>query len=187
MTHQKQLRIKHDNQWLGSPDGKSWLPILNPEIIKQVHFSNEFDWPYSFEIENEYTTGIGEGSVRKPKGYILSLPKSKFKCEACGCPIGDHDYATVGVCRDCWENMLEHSSAHSYTKGAEPVNEDGWISVKDRLPEQGYWCLIYSWRGTMVASFWKNSWCFFQYNKAGITIELSDVSHWMPLPKPPKE
>jgi hypothetical protein len=53
-----------------------------------------------------------------------------------------------------------------------------WISVKDRLPEHGSTCLIVTTKkeeGISIAWFEKAYWSKW------------DVTHWMPLPKPPEE
>lgn len=77
-----------------------------------------------------------------------------------------------------------------------PLGRDGetldfklndWISVKDQQPKQGYWCMIYSWRGVLMASFWGSHWCLYNHNEPGVRIEISDVSHWQPLPVHPPE
>ena len=53
-----------------------------------------------------------------------------------------------------------------------------WISVKDRLPELGSTCLIVTTKkeeGISIAWAEKAYWSKW------------DVTHWMPLPQPPKE
>ncbi len=55
-----------------------------------------------------------------------------------------------------------------------------WISVKDRLPEETPTkCLCYSKDGYMVGSYTNWGWMFPCY--------FGQVTHWMPLPEPPKE
>ena len=62
---------------------------------------------------------------------------------------------------------------------------DDWISIKDRLPERGTRCLIYAAQGkahyTSIANF--NGYYF------GLSGRRAywKVTHWMPLPEPPKE
>lgn len=63
-----------------------------------------------------------------------------------------------------------------------------WISVKDRLPEAGGYVVCIAKRNPfsrfmpMVAKIEKNGWV------NPITEQyISDVSHWMPIPEPPKE
>ena len=63
-----------------------------------------------------------------------------------------------------------------------------WISVKDRSPETGGYVICIAKRNPfsrfmpMVAKIEKNGWV------NPITEQyISDVSHWMPIPEPPKE
>ena len=55
-----------------------------------------------------------------------------------------------------------------------------WISVKDRLPEDDTWVLVYikgRFSGTMESDWFKN----------GDFVYFGGVAtHWMPLPEPPK-
>lgn len=55
-----------------------------------------------------------------------------------------------------------------------------WISVEDRLPSIGDFCLVYMPRkGTSITSTVST-----QYTKYG--FERARVTHWMPLPPPPE-
>ena len=63
-----------------------------------------------------------------------------------------------------------------------------WISVKDRLPQPGRYVACIAKRNPfsrlmpMVARIEKNGWA------NPITEQyISEVTHWMPLPEPPKE
>ena len=59
-----------------------------------------------------------------------------------------------------------------------------WISVKDRLPEpEKHYCLVKTtWGAHHIAYFDydENKW----FSNYGLTL---NVTHWMPLPEPPKE
>lgn len=58
-----------------------------------------------------------------------------------------------------------------------------WIATKDRLPEEGQSVLVHYVDGWMPIAFLINGkW----YQSGGETSWLS-VTHWMPLPEPPKE
>ncbi len=64
-----------------------------------------------------------------------------------------------------------------------------WIKTSERIPEQGQNVLIYFPDNPYVnSSVWivmfdKYLGCFCDYTKF---IDLKDISHWMPLPEPPK-
>jgi hypothetical protein len=64
-------------------------------------------------------------------------------------------------------------------------NNMEWISVKDRLPEKEDDVLAYEFRGDISISYisgndWRNL-------ESGWILDESHVTHWMPLPEPPKE
>jgi len=70
-----------------------------------------------------------------------------------------------------------------------PEKPDGWISVKDRLPEIGEWVLI---NGPEVcqriespSASWKAEYAWNTDHESFYYPE--DITHWMPLPKPPTE
>lgn len=76
--------------------------------------------------------------------------------------------------------LTDHLIAHGVT-----VQE--WISVDDRLPEAGGYVVCIAKRNPfsrfmpMVARIEKNGWV------NPITEQyISDVTHWMPIPQPPK-
>lgn len=67
---------------------------------------------------------------------------------------------------------------------------DGWISVKDRLPEESGDVLVYNGH-FYVVSFSKQWEAFNHFDFLGkpdkMAYVMTDVTHWMPLPKPPEE
>lgn len=84
---------------------------------------------------------------------------------------------------DC---MMNENRCINTSADVEPVQE--WISVKDRLPENGGYVVCIAKRNPfsrfmpMVARIKKNGWV------NPITEQyISHVTHWMPLPEPPKE
>ncbi|EFO1582228.1 DUF551 domain-containing protein [Escherichia coli] len=72
-----------------------------------------------------------------------------------------------------------------------PVTPDGWISCSERMPEDTKMLLAFS-QGEIVAAYWNwvvnpidyKKYRAFTYLSGNI---LDDVTHWMPLPKPPQE
>ncbi|EPO4600193.1 DUF551 domain-containing protein [Escherichia coli] len=88
--------------------------------------------------------------------------------------------------------MLMHWIRVAYEAGNYPVTPDGWISCSERMPndKQYVWCWGKSYGWTECDTFegyydWsRNKWW-------AVTDDgeepASKVTHWMPLPEPPKE
>ena len=65
-----------------------------------------------------------------------------------------------------------------------------WISVEDQMPENCSWNLIFTESMVTMAFFEEdenNNIYWLCHNDAQDKSEWNDVSHWMPLPAPPKE
>lgn len=75
------------------------------------------------------------------------------------------------LCEDCCY-VIVNEMRKQPTIEAEPVKQ-GWISVKDRLPEKGKSVLVY----------WDDGFDIGEY----VGGEVGDNIYWMPLPEPPKE
>ncbi len=69
-----------------------------------------------------------------------------------------------------------------------------WISVEDRLPELGYYLILTD--GDIQTANFSNNFGTRWYGYFGMsendmgmscTIEFKEVTHWMPLPSPPKQ
>lgn len=58
-----------------------------------------------------------------------------------------------------------------------------WISVKDRLPEEGFWVLGTD--GERVYLFQRPDQVISEYLKP--YNKVKETTHWMPLPQPPKQ
>lgn len=67
------------------------------------------------------------------------------------------------------------SSQHSYSE------QEQWVSVDERLPEDRHWCLVMANKELFLACY-KHG--IFETEKPLI---LYGVTHWMPLPAPPKQ
>lgn len=81
--------------------------------------------------------------------------------------------------------MIWSSDAIDAVQGVEKVDDGRWISVKDRLPDVGKIVLAFGKRSATTGMFQginkrNELWWWKEH-----TIKY--VSHWMPLPEPPKE
>ncbi|EQA7457814.1 DUF551 domain-containing protein, partial [Escherichia coli] len=81
-----------------------------------------------------------------------------------------------------------------------PVTPDGWISCSDRMPEMGerqYYVLAADFKNNYPPSIpntqvgvygdWFNDGNPTWDDGDGEDLHLKEVTHWMPLPEPPKE
>ena len=76
-------------------------------------------------------------------------------------------------------DIADHLIAHGVT-----VQE--WISVKDRLPEEKVNCIVhYKHAYCDNDDYWAIGICFYDGEKFQMDWSYK-VTHWMPLPKPPK-
>ena len=76
-----------------------------------------------------------------------------------------------------YAEMLDKTEEELYAERA----KSEWISVDERLPENGTKCLVYTNRGE-----WLDKIEITHYNE-GFYIKYCVVTHWMPLPEPPKK
>ncbi|MDY0633165.1 DUF551 domain-containing protein [Pasteurella multocida] len=106
--------------------------------------------------------------------------------------LNDLPYAVYGVVlgkASCKEKQLSEEEKEDYGSDlvlekpelVEFQQDDGWISVKDRLPSEREDILIYTDRGEIKIA-WRDDVFFMSL----LTYHLSSVTHWQPLPLPPK-
>lgn len=81
-----------------------------------------------------------------------------------------------------YESLVDHLIANG-------VTVQQWIPVKERLPENHASCIVYrasSFGGhySMLRYSKALGWHFYDSEWGDVTVD--DVTHWMPLPDPPK-
>ena len=68
-------------------------------------------------------------------------------------------------------------------------NDSPWISIKDSLPEEGgrYWCYVKEITDLGISYYqWNCSYHEIEKRWTENTYIVPIVTHWMPLPEPPK-
>ena len=78
----------------------------------------------------------------------------------------------------------EQAFKHGYEKGYE-AGKPKWIPVSDRLPEPGDYVMVCDIREDWISlcEFSGDAW----YDFGCKMWDIDEVTHWMPLPEPPKE
>ena len=66
---------------------------------------------------------------------------------------------------------------------ANGVTVQKWIPVTERLPEKDTYTLVTT-DGIVISAYWHND-RFYGFSAKGIAT-VGGVTHWMPLPQPPK-
>ena len=89
-----------------------------------------------------------------------------------------------GGLSNCAEDMADYFIANDVTFAKDNDVPSNWISVKDRLPENGKKVLVYCKEN-------KNDYEIGAYSDTyrGFFVRQTcyeNITHWMPLPQPPK-
>lgn len=116
-------------------------------------------------------------------------------------------HCSDAVCKRCpYENdcHISYGGSESAADALEYIRQlekhvPKWISVDERLPEYLGWVLVighiinkrkkrnYGWCVPHIAEYRHGRWC----DSDGMLPDLEDrslkITHWMPLPEPPKE
>ncbi len=80
-------------------------------------------------------------------------------------------------CEDCRQNCDIPCWKVDHGLLVEPPR---WINVDDRLPDDDDSCLVWNGNHIFVAIYWGDGeWMFDSY--------ACEITHWMPLPEPPKD
>ena len=82
---------------------------------------------------------------------------------------------------DAWNEMEKERKQRKHNA---PCSK--WISVKERLPEEGEVVLVFGGRSIYTAIYgWRCGW--YGWHKLNSKYHNCNPTHWMPLPEPPKE
>lgn len=105
------------------------------------------------------------------------------RCEDGGICCSECRYRTYGDCRS-----RLRSDAFILIKRLE-FSQSKWVDIKEKLPEREKKVLVINGHGCIsMLAFWKkesNKWTWL--DMSGHFNHVNDITHWMPLPKSPKE
>lgn len=93
--------------------------------------------------------------------------------------------AGVGAKNAAW--LAWQARAAMLQAGNSPVSPDGWVSVSERMPEEGgrYWCYVEEQNSLGKSHYqWNCSWNGEVWSDKALT---GRVTHWMPLPAAPQQ
>lgn len=154
------------------------------------------------EIIEKLKKQIAETEINFAKAFVnLTIPEASAIVEALE---GDSNYEQLidfakwskgaewkdgtkqMFIRSDWKSYVgEYLKQYGVSNTPEPDTMDNWISVEDRLPESGECVLLYSVNSGVVEGAWlseKNHFEQWRWNAIA-----TNVTHWQPLPNPPKK
>lgn len=109
--------------------------------------------------------------IKKIISDICPFYKEYGSCDKCNSELDIDDPPCY------WECIAREIVRNHYRK----QSEGEWISVEDRLPEREGMYLAHTSHGRTMICFYVDYYC-----NGKPDWERHDVTHWMPLPKPPK-
>jgi hypothetical protein len=115
------------------------------------------------------TVGFVAGYQAAKKHAHAALEEAEAKIQELQDQLADADKVMPDTC----EHILDMSKM---------MDVNGWISVKDRLPECGENYLVLKDDGIspyQLAIVW--------FDRTWDVSNADEITHWMPLPEPPKE
>ena len=100
--------------------------------------------------------------------------------------LQEDDLCERGECENCFANGSCYYYRVADSLIANRVTVQEWISVDDRLPEEKVNCIVhYKHAYCDNDGYWAIGMCFYDGEKFQFDPAYK-VTHWMPLPQPPK-
>ena len=95
---------------------------------------------------------------------------------------------------DDYDDYLINNIYHGFKMGVEHAKAQAvpeWIPVSERLPDAGVLCIVFGLNGVInnLFEYYRPQHIngYFDSVIDGCVIELTDVTHWMPLPAAPEQ
>ncbi|EFM0352196.1 DUF551 domain-containing protein [Escherichia coli] len=168
-----------------------YIPICR---IEGAHPESGFDEDFQMEQQAnaEFIAAANPATVLALLGELEAAKKRIAELEAK--PVSQtykltfeqwleqqHDKIDVD-CGCVSTEMLMHWIRVAYEAGNSPVTPDGWISCSERMPDDAQWCVV-----NTEYRYYVQCWSEGQgWLGDDISIPECDVTHWMPLPEPPR-
>ena len=109
-------------------------------------------------------------------------------CGCDGCPYGEYEPDNGGCYVEYKKDKIEklENDMDKYQKEDNGVTVQEWISVEDRLPENGDTVLCFMKFGGQRLLQWDEASSWWLGYGSGDDWQKVDVTHWQYLPAPPK-
>lgn len=190
------LPTKYARESKQSEGWSEWKPASIKDFEQHQQSIGKSDWMHDVEFIELFThdrvKGVSDERVEFEVLFnkIKDLPRASFLLNSSG-----------GVAKylDKSGNWIEHYEVikllDQYLENLSQLstNTDGWVSVSDRLPNDGDEVIGYGiWEGEIAgksdgksveAGTWRNG--EIQLSSDYYSVNLTDVTHWQPLPSPP--
>jgi hypothetical protein len=124
-------------------------------------------------------------NLNKPTSMKEILKQQRLNClQACAVDAGDN--GSYIFSREAILNAPEPDTYEEDNLMPLLSGHDGWVSVKDKLPQGEYWS------GDVLVTNGNSRWVDCVYNTKNKGDEFwvtrrTDMTHWMPLPELPKK
>ena len=81
---------------------------------------------------------------------------------------------------------IAFETQEAFEEALDVLKTSKWISCKDEMPEDNVNVLICSNEGIVSKASYTSCIGYFYVANSGLHYDKQDITHWQPLPKPPK-
>ncbi|HAI6887445.1 TPA: DUF551 domain-containing protein [Escherichia coli] len=109
----------------------------------------------------------------------------------CDADLGNRYFGTVtealelDTAKNGYILLVQDAEPNFDINGNSPVTPDGWISCSERMPDDGQEVVVQTHSGWRYIAFYESHSGLFYDSPEG-DVEYVLVTHWMPLPEPPR-
>lgn len=147
------------------------------------------------EVVRELARIVLASLEAEPVSQTYNLPELiegmevSIDVSTCDADLGNRYFGTVtealelDTAKNGYILLVQDAEPNFDVNGNSPVTPDSWISCSERMPDDGQWCVVNTEYGYYVQCWSEGQ----GWLGDDISIPECDVTHWMPLPEPPKE